>query len=145
MSLYEKAMHEAAAMAELRKTSADIDSDLTGAANRLAEANSQFGDVLASFGSTQQEFQSSLRSNTEEMAEALRSHVSALEQQVGQWLVNYSSDIENQIVKRMSDWNTHSQDYASTMLATAKVLAEVVDDIQTTRDTDVTLALESAS
>ena len=138
-------MREAALMSELRTMSADIDSDLTGAANRLAEATSGFGEMLSSFGTTQQEFHSALRSGSEEMAEALRTHITELENQVGRWLVDYSTDIEDQIASRMSVWNTHSQDYASNMLATARVLAEVVDDIQNARTTDTALELETSS
>jgi BMFP domain-containing protein YqiC len=145
MSLYEKAKQEAAVMAELREVAATTDSDLTGAANRLAEATSGFDETLSTFSATQQEFLTALRSASEDTAGALRGHVEDLEKRVGEWLVNYSSDIEKQTTDRMTDWNTQSQDYASQMLTTAKVLSELLDDIQNERTTEAPLAPEAAS
>jgi len=107
-----------------------VSGEMGSAAATLSEGVGTMRGQLEEFGTTQQSFQSGLRTDAEAVAETLRSHVESLESQVSKWLTDYSADVEQQIETRMGVWNTHSQDYANQMLAVANVLATVVDDLE---------------
>ncbi|WP_169747611.1 anti-phage ZorAB system protein ZorA [Demequina iriomotensis] len=121
---------QARLVGRMQEQSAALGGELAAAATTVTSGTDAMAQRLAEIGDAQHVFQSELRTDAETVAQALRAHVSDLEAQVSKWLSDYSADIESQIERRMTVWNSHSQDYANQMLEVSKVLATVISEIE---------------
>ena len=106
MALYERALAQAQEIERMGEQTEGIGADLVGAASSLVAATGEFGAHLTSFTDAQTVFQTGMRGDVESIGAALHAHVSALEEQVGRWLSEYSADIEKQIADRMGVWDS---------------------------------------
>lgn len=102
----------------------DLSSHLESAVNASAESFSALGEH-------QDEFLKSLKSNVQTVHDSLNNSVSSLTEDMGSWLNDYGKTVSNHTSERMNEWNSHSQNYASTMYDVAQQLANVIDEIST--------------
>lgn len=144
MRLYEKAVMQADELAQLHSAAERTGADVQAAAATLAGAAHGLGAELAALREAQARFQAEVRTDADEFASALRTHVSSLEEQVSKWLTDYSVTVEKQIVERMGVWDSQSRDYAASMLSTARALHELLDELQTRAEVEAALAPAAA-
>lgn len=108
-------------LTQLQHQIRELSSHLESAVNASAES---FG-VL---GEHQNEFLELLKSNIQTVHESLENSVSSLTEDMRRWLNDYGQTVSNHTSERMNEWNSQSQNYASTMYEVAQQLANVLDE-----------------
>lgn len=109
-------------LSQLQHQIRELSSHLESAVNASAESFGVLGDH-------QDEFLKSLKSNIQTVHESLENSVSSLTEDMRRWLNDYGQTVSNHTSKRMDEWNSQSQNYASTMYEVAQQLANVLDEL----------------
>ncbi|WP_443448369.1 anti-phage ZorAB system protein ZorA [Glutamicibacter ardleyensis] len=108
-------------LSQLQHQIRELSSHLESAVNASAESFGVLGDH-------QNEFLKSLKSNIQTVHESLENSVSSLTEDMRRWLNDYGQTVSNHTSERMNEWNSQSQNYASTMYEVAQQLANVLDE-----------------
>lgn len=108
-------------LTQLQHQIRELSSHLESAVNASAESFGVLGDH-------QNEFLKSLKSNIQTVHESLENSVSSLTEDMRRWLNDYGQTVSNHTSERMNEWNSQSQNYASTMYEVAQQLANVLDE-----------------
>lgn len=92
----------------------------------------------------QNSYLTSLSQEFTQLTDSFETRINSLQVEMKSWLDDYSSAVSEHTKVRMDEWNTHSQNYAGTMLNIANQLAETLDEIDTLKERMKSAALNSS-
>ncbi|MCW4386319.1 anti-phage ZorAB system protein ZorA [Salinibacterium sp. SYSU T00001] len=106
-----------------------LQASMAEAASNLHGAAELSGQGFKELTTHQEAFLASLRGDFEQTTATLRTELSGLQEQMQQWLRDYSAEVSTQVHERMDKWNEHSSAYAGEMLKAARALSAAVEDL----------------
>jgi methyl-accepting chemotaxis protein len=118
----------------------NLTNENTSTAARMNDAFEQIRQVGERMERTSQDLSGSaevansgferLREHHREFAQSLRSHVDDLNEQINRILQDYDNQVRETTTDRMNEWNRHTNTFTQQMTQTVRIMAQIVDDIE---------------
>ena len=74
-----------------------------------------------------------LRQHQRDLQQAMQDHITDLQGKIANLLTEYGQRVQGQTTERLTEWNNQTRDFSSTMVDATKVIAELVDDMESKR------------
>jgi len=115
---------------EQRGALTQLQNDMSSAVSAYREAAQLNNESFGELERQQKSFLESVRTEFNQLGEGLSKQVRGIEEQAARWLDAYSSQVNQQVIERMQEWNTQSVQYATEMNRLCDVLSSVLDELE---------------